>query len=351
MAVYLKASSLVSAQHTFGKITWPEVTVKAENSWMQIQAPNYKGYLPAASLRRMSRLVKYSLSAAFDCLNQLEDVSPDVIITSTGLGCIDDTGTFLTQMHQNEEKLMTPTSFIGSTHNAVGGQIALIKKLRIPNLTHTQKETSFETGLIEAVMMMEGGEANCILVGGFDEITPLTIDLWKQMGCLSNTEIDKNALLSGKNSGVVLGEGAGFFVLSTDEKSGSSELLGVDVKRSSSEDLSSLATKFLGQYNLKSSDIDLLVLGLDGTPNTSSLLEQLMNADFETATVAGFKHLSGCYNTDTTFGLWLANGAIVNESIHPDCCLRGNKDRKFERVLLVNSSRAHSYSFILLTKC
>lgn len=350
MAVYLNASSLVSAQDTFGKKALPEVVAKAENSCLQILPPNYKEYIPIASLRRMSRLVKFSLASAFDCIGQLEDISPDAIVTATGLGCIDDTGIFLTQMHQNGEKLLNPSPFIGSTHNAVGGQIALIKKLRIPNLTHTQKEASFESGLIEALIMLEDGEANHVLVGGFDEITPLTIDLWKQMGCLSETEADRNTLLSAQNRGIVLGEGAGFFVLSTEANvSCCTELIGVEVHHSAAENLNTLADHFLAKYSLTSAEIDLLILGLDGTPNTKSLLD-LMDSDFETATIAGFKHLSGCFNTDTSFAFWLANSAILNESIHSDCCLRGKKDWKFERVLIVNSSKTHSYSFICVIR-
>jgi len=127
-------------------------------------------------------------------------------------------------------------------------------------------------------------------------------------------------------------------------------LVGVEVKHSSSEELDSLTTKFLTKYKLNSTDIDLLILGLDGTSNTLNLLD-LMNANFEEATIAGFKHLSGCFNTDTSFALWLANSAILNESIHQECCLRGNKDRKFDKVLIVNSSKANSYSFNLVAKC
>lgn len=350
MAVYIKAASMVSAQDTFGKSALPEVLIQAENSCLHILPSDYKEYIPAASLRRMSRLVKFSLTSAFDCYGQREDFSPDAIITSTGLGCLNDTGTFLAQMHQNGEKLLNPSAFIGSTHNAVGGQIALIKKLRIPNLTHTQKEASFESGLMDAIMMLEEGEANHILVGGFDEMTPLTIELWNQMGCLTETALDKTTLLSSQNNGIVLGEGAGFFVLSADaDPSCFTRLLGVEVIRSAQGNVNTLASHFLAKYGLTSTDIDLLVVGLDGTPNTKGLLE-LMNADFQLATVAGFKHLSGSFNTDTTFALWLANSAIVNENIHSDCCLRGKKDRKFETVLIVNSSKAHSYSFICVIR-
>ncbi len=348
MAVYLKASSMVSAQDTLNRSDMPENLVNAENSALKTRPCNYKDYLPAASLRRMSRIVKFSLVSAFDCLNQLEDFTPDAIITSTGLGCLEDTITFLTQMHQNEEKLMNPSSFIGSTHNSIGGQIALLKKLRIPNLTHTQMEGSFESALIDAMMMLEDGEANNILVGGFDEITPETILLWKNMGCLSENEVNRETLVNSTNKGIIPGEGAGFFALSKNkDQSSKVKLCGIRIRHSYNGGLNVAVSEFLSEYDMKPGDIDLLILGVDGTPDTHTLLN-LTNNDFENATVAAFKHLSGSFNTDTTFAFWLAGCAIVNGKIHPECCLKGANIRKFKHVLLVNSSKAGNFTFIYL---
>jgi hypothetical protein len=351
MAIYIKASSMVSAQETLQATSWPETTVPAENSILQIVPPVYKDYIPAAKLRRMNRLVKFSLVSAFDCMSQVEGLSLDAIITTTGLGCVDDTGVFLKQMHENGEKLMNPTAFIRSTHNAVGGQIALLKNLRIPNLTYTQKEVSFETGLIDAIMMLEDDDARNVLLGGFDEQTPLSLNLWKQMGCLSESVLDKSALMQSQNKGVVLGEGAGFVVLSSEkETSNCSQLLDVEIYRSVSTDVNLLLHKFLEKQGLSNKDIDLLILGLDGTAKTNGLIK-LMESGFEKATVAGFKHLSGSFDTDTSFALWMAHTAILNASISEEACLQGEKDRVFEKVLIVNASQANSYSFILLTTC
>ncbi|MDM8158652.1 beta-ketoacyl synthase chain length factor [Labilibaculum sp. K2S] len=351
MAIYINASSMVSAQETLGTEKWPVNTVSSENSGLKVIDPVYKEYIPPAMLRRMSRLVKFSLVSAFDCLHQVEPNSIDAIITTTGLGCIDDTGVFLKQMHENGETLMNPTAFIRSTHNAVGGQIALIKGLRVPNYTYSQKETSFETGLIDAIMMIEEGEAKTILLGGFDELTPLSLNLWKQMGCLAEKELDKNGLKKASNSGVILGEGAGFFVLSTKERSSkSSKLVDIEIHRESTCDCNCLVQKFLDKHNLHSSDINLLLLGLDGTPNTKNLTT-LLNSDFEKSLIAGFKHCSGSFDTDTSFALWMAHTAIQNGCIGEATYLQGDKDQEIERVLIVNSSRNNSYSFILLTRC
>jgi hypothetical protein len=171
------------------------------------------------------------------------------------------------------------------------------------------------------------------------------------MGCLCETDVDKSTLLASKNSGVVVGEGAGFFMLSNQKDSSNcTKLIDLQVYRSISQDLNSLAIKFLSKFNMATTEIDLLVLGLNGTKNTRDLLG-LATTGFKTSTVAGFKHLSGCFDTDSVFALWLAHSTIIKENISVDCCLLGENKRKFENVLIVNSSKAGSYSFILLAKC
>jgi len=171
------------------------------------------------------------------------------------------------------------------------------------------------------------------------------------MGCLSETRLDKSALISAKNKGVVLGEGAGFVVLSSEmEPVTCAQFLDVEIHPSLTSDLNIVLHAFLAKQGLSCKDIDLLVLGLDGTANTKDLV-QLMSSDFEAATVAGFKHLSSCFDTDTSFALWIAHRAILNASLAEEVCLQGEKERAFNKVLIVNSSQANSYSFILLSSC
>lgn len=350
MAVYINASAMVSAQKTLGDSKWTENVVLPENSCLSIQEPVYKEYIPAAKLRRMSRLVKFSLVSAFDCINQLEGDQLDAIVTTTGLGCIDDTGVFLKQMHENGESLMNPTAFIRSTHNAVGGQIALLKGLRIPNFTYTQKENTFETGLIDTMMMLEEGDANNVLLGGFDELTSLSSDLWKQMGCLSESGIDKVKLEEGSNSGVVLGEAAGFFTLSSNRKNtNSTELVDVEICRNANGSVKELAVSFLKKNNLNIADIDLLILGLDGTARTK-YLKALLDEDFQSSNIAGFKHLSGSFDTDTCFALWMAHKTILDGNISEEVLLKSNKEKEINTILIINSSRANTYLFTLVRK-
>jgi hypothetical protein len=114
--------------------------------------------------------------------------------------------------------------------------------------------------------------------------------------------------------------------------------------------LESVTSDFLNKFQLKDTDIDLLIAGIDGTPATKELLK-LMNSKFETSTIAGFKHLSGNFGTDSTFAFWMANNAVLNANVGESACLRGEAKRSFEKVMVINSAGNNSWSFMLLSKC
>ena len=57
---------------------------------------------------------------------------------------------FLRKMIEFEEKMLSPTAFIQSTHNTVGAQIALLLKCHHYNNTIVHRAFSFENALTEA---------------------------------------------------------------------------------------------------------------------------------------------------------------------------------------------------------
>src|SRR4029079_11207934 len=86
--------------------------------------PDYKTIIDIKLIRRMSRIIKMGVAAGIECLNEAGISVPDAITTGTAYGCLEDTGVFLSKMVEQNEELLTPTSFIQSTHNTVGAQIA-----------------------------------------------------------------------------------------------------------------------------------------------------------------------------------------------------------------------------------
>ncbi len=159
-----------------------------------------KELIPEMNIRRrMSRVVKMGVCCGLESLLSFEEFGEvDAIITSTSLGAIADSEKFLANIITSEERLLNPTPFIQSTFNTVGAQIALIRKTQCYNNTFVQRNNSFESGLLEAILRLRCGTSKAVLVGVFDEATPTVENILTRLGVLK----DKH-----------LGEGALFFVL------------------------------------------------------------------------------------------------------------------------------------------
>lgn len=161
-----------------------------------------KNLIPDANMRRrMSRIMKMGVGTALECLKQAEGVSVDAIITTTGLGCLEDSEKFLCSMIENEERLLNPTPFMQSTFNTIGGQIALLTGNHCYNMTYSHRECSFESGLLDAMLLLEEGVAESVLLGAMDEMTLTQTRIMARMGLY--------------RGGVQPAEGAYFFMISS----------------------------------------------------------------------------------------------------------------------------------------
>ena len=111
---------------------------------------------------------------------------PGAIITGTAFGCLEDTVTFLTRMMEQNEEMLPPTAFIQSTHNTVAAQIALMLKCHGYNNTFVHKGISFESALLDAMMLLKEQEADNILVGGTEEMVDASFKVLTRLGLISN---------------------------------------------------------------------------------------------------------------------------------------------------------------------
>ena len=162
-----------------------------------------KELIPSMNIRRrMSRVVKMGVTTGLDVVADFEMFGTvDAIITATWLGCIADSEKFLANIIESNEHMLNPTPFIQSTFNTVGAQIALVKSLKCYNNTFTHRCSSFESGVVDAMLQLNCVGARAVLVGIFDELTP-------------TVEVILNRL---KLSVGCRGEGAIFFVLTKDK--------------------------------------------------------------------------------------------------------------------------------------
>ena len=201
MEVFINGIGLISPKPTFEGTGYSlsSIQVDAPDRLRCIE-PDYKNYINPSLLRRMSRMIKMGITAAKICLANAGVEKPGAIITGTGLGCIEDTEKFIHSIIENNEELLTPTPFIQSTHNTVGGQIALLLNCHEYNFTYVHRGISFESALSDASMLLQENSADTVLVGGIDELTDNSFKLLKQLGIY--------------NQRTVGGEGAAFFLVS-----------------------------------------------------------------------------------------------------------------------------------------
>jgi 3-oxoacyl-[acyl-carrier-protein] synthase II len=337
MGIYIKSSEAISSQDTFNKTEVLKDIITHDGKYKPSVLPDFKEYIDAKLLRRMSKILKMGVASAKSCLSKAGLEVPDAILVGTGLGCIDDTGKFLNLIIDNNEQLLNPTPFIQSTHNTISGQIALLINCKKYNLTFTQKSISFETALMDAMMLLNDDDATNVLVGGVDEINDLSYELVQASGCVT----------SGHSS-----EGSTFFVLSNEKDASTVELKDVTIinRANGLEDLQNHLVQFLSRSNLTIDDVDVLVSGqTDDAPNDGYYNE--VNNWFAKSHIVKYKHLVGDYDTASAFGMFLANEIIKNRSIPESVASVKSSSAGLKRILVFNQSKNKDFSFVLLSQC
>jgi hypothetical protein len=186
--IYIGSSSCVSVQETFDNPNWFESLKPLSTEPMKVIAPDYKKFLDPTATRRMSKVLKNALLTAKQAMEQLGIAELDAVITGTAWGCQEDTTKFLDSFESLGEELLSPTSFIQSTHNTIGGLIAMSVKCNGYNNTISHDFMSFETSLLDAVLLMkENKKAMNCYVGGIDELTNFSAGIFEKAKCFDGT--------------------------------------------------------------------------------------------------------------------------------------------------------------------
>ncbi len=172
MKAYINGIGAVTPQDTLSGDHFLEHVEPQEDAFLQIIKPNYKEYINPKILRRMSKIIRMSIVSSQIAMADAGVEVPDATITATGMGPQADTEKFLGSILDNHESLLIPTAFIQSTHNTMGAQIALLAGNHNYNLTYAQKSMSFENALLDALMLIQEGDARNVLLGGIDRVWP-----------------------------------------------------------------------------------------------------------------------------------------------------------------------------------
>ena len=254
---YIHAISSISHQDSFRQENlYRALKQLDENS--ELISPDYKEFIPPAALRRLSPVLRIGLTAAVECATTIgKDF--DAIVVGTALGCLKDTEKFLVTIHTTTSDVLSPTAFIQSTHNTIGGQISLGLDNHAYNMTHTQNNLSFEVSLLDAMMCIDEGKQN-VLVGAADEKIEFLEKL--QPDLIPNSH--------------PLTSGASFFALSSAKSSGTIGIKSLYTSFSS-KNVKSKILAFLTKVGISLSDIDLI---LHSDSKLSKEFEEIKNMNY-----------------------------------------------------------------------
>lgn len=352
--VFINGTGCISPQETAQG--GPLLAAPREYEQVRLAAvdPDYKQWIDVKQIRRMSHVVKMGVAAASLSMEAAGITLPDAIITGTAYGCLDDTGVFLAKMVKQQEEMLTPTAFIQSTHNTVGGQIALLLGCNGYNNTFVHRGFSFENALLDAIMILKEGSAKHILAGGLDEITNYSHQLLSRFGIYKKAPVKTMELLNSPDNGTIAGEGAAFFTLGITKGPGCvAELSGVSTlyRPLWEGEVIGHIMKFLEDNNATPADIDLIVTGRNGDIDHDEVYEEVAAALFPEHAEASFKHLCGEYPTAAAFGVWMANAVIAEQQVPEAAVFYGKAPEQIKKVLLYNHHQGTHHSLVLLTAC
>ena len=290
MRLFIQGMGIISPQETWANPNhMPQPVSYNENKLCCIE-PDYTKYIDVKQIRRMSRIIRMGVASAKIALDQAELTVPDAIITATGYGCLDDSGIFLTKMIENNEQAVNPTPFIQSTHNTIGSQIALLLQCQGYNQTYAHGAFSFESALLDAMMMATENSASTILLGAVDEITDISHGIQSRFGVFRKRVQRSLELLNTSGKGTLNGEGAAFFLVSGNQNPKSIAcVLGLCTLYKPTEGkLKNGIDALLRENKLTLDEIDLVLSGFSGDAKSDEMLSSLLAGIMDSSRVEGF---------------------------------------------------------------
>lgn len=352
--MYIRSTGNISPQMTFGHQPLLSDPVIHSGNRLYCKEPEYKDIIDVKMIRRMSRIIRMGVAAAFECLAEADVKQPGAIVTGTAYGCLEDTGVFLTRMVEFKEELLTPTAFIQSTHNTIGAQIGLMLACNNYNNAFVHRGFSFESALMDARLLLDEQEASDVLVGAIDEITDISHAILQRMGLYKTGHGSNLDIFSSGTKGTIAGEGAAFFLVSNEHAAGDYAKLDAFTtfyKPNSYDEIEKRITDFIQGNSLQFSDIDLVITGKNGDQSHDQVYERLHESVFRGIGTVNYKQLCGEYPTSTGFACWLAACILRDAAVPAIIVPAENNPGNPRRILVYNHYLGIHHSLFLLSAC
>lgn len=342
-AVYITGKGLVSP---VGSDFYNLNFVQENKLFLEAEKPDFGKYFDSKQARRTSKILRMAMVAAFDALSGNKEMISGVIV-GTGIGCISDSEKFLVSLLEYKEELLSPTSFIQSTHNTIAASIAMQLQLHEYNLTYSERIFSFEWALLDAMMQLnESPENKSFLVGAADELTEKTFHIGKALRLFREYDASDADIVHKKHESFFAGEHAAFFTLSK-EAADKPKLEFVKLFfQTKKEEVFQQLTETLKNTGI--AHPDCILIGINGQEKYDAVYDAVGNL-FPESDLAYFKHLSGESFTASSFAFWLASEILDKNDLPPNIALKKQNDH-YQSVLILNHFGNDYFSATLLAK-
>lgn len=309
---------------------WIDAPVFSESEYIRSQEPDTAGLIVPSEARRMSKILKRSVTTAITALNNSDIKQPDAIITGTGMGCMENSEKFLIDMSRFGEQCLKPTLFMQSTHNTISSLIANILKCHGYNNTYSHKGISFESALFDAWLQIKSGTLRNALIGAHDEVTPFMALVMKrthpEYRLLSEASV--SAILTGSEKDRNLCEVTDVKLLHRPDTDRLAELLNAD-------------------------DDGIILLGLNGNRLNDEPYERLIQSLPYSPLIIQYKNIFGDNFSASALGFYAAATIINRRKIPSHMFLNANETRTKEEIkgiTILNHSEGTTWSLIRLKK-
>jgi 3-oxoacyl-[acyl-carrier-protein] synthase II len=341
MKIYIRSTGNISPQHSLDRASFFKSRVIPSGNYLKSIEPDYDRFVDSKMIRRMSRVVKMGVAAAITCLRNGGIEVPGSILTATAYGCLEDSASFLRRMIEFEEKMLSPTAFIQSTHNTVGAQIALLLKCHQYNNTIVHSSFSFENALTECSLLLKDSMGP-VLLGAVDEITGDRHTILSRFGLYRKPATKE---------GNVGGEGAAFFLM--DNQPGDNPLAIVrDVQTlyrpEGPEAIQNSITDMLNTNGLTVRQVDLVLTSHRNQKKFDGIDDELLKTVFQNNQCYPYKSLCGDYPTASGFALWFA--ATLLKEQKPPVWMEGYRF-PLKNILIHHHTGNDHHSFLLISAC
>lgn len=297
--------------------------------YVRAQEPDTKGLIIPSEARRMSKILKRTVSTSITALNESDIKHPDAIVTGTGMGCMENSEKFLVDMSRFGENCLKPTLFMQSTHNTISSLIAIILKCHGYNNTYSHKGISFESALFDAWIQIKSGSIRNALVGAHDEVTPL-------MSLILKRTHPEYAFVSEASVASVI----------TNTESGNNLCEVTDVRLIHRPELNDIARL------LDKRTDNLLLLGVNGNELNDSFYKDLLKVLPYAPHTLQYKNIFGDNFSASAVAFYIGTKILEKQKIPEFLSWYNDKelDGNIEYITILNQSDATTWSLIRLKK-